>query len=185
MKYYFKCPKCGNDEGFVKPSEENMNLGCLFLLFGQLFPALLFAHYTSGRIQCRKCFHVFRQPPLPVSPRSSFANGIIAAALLPVLAAFIFSFSPKMDSDLPSIYGLGWLEQTFAAEPRLAAYLVASILILVIGVCFISGVASNIRYRKELSKTLHLNPPKAEELIPSGRPGSKHSEGESSESEGA
>src|SRR6266511_3295106 len=100
MKYYFRCPNCGNDEEFVRPSEETSNLGCALFVFGGFIPYLLFAGHNLGRVQCSNCAHIFRQPPLPSSPLATFAGWILALTVIPVIVAvFFFSFTELARSE--------------------------------------------------------------------------------------
>ena len=48
MKYYFRCPKCGNDEQFVKPAEQSGSFSGGFL-GGGIIPSLAFADYAAIR----------------------------------------------------------------------------------------------------------------------------------------
>lgn len=164
VNYYFRCPKCGSDEEFIKPSEESSNLGCAIFFFGGLIPALLFAaDQTHGRIQCVNCAHIFRQPRIPVSPIAAFAGWIVALLIVPILIAVIAG-SADLASFLPSVPIIASMEDAIKAEPRLAAYVLAFVLALIILVCWAAAFVSNSRFRKQLSTRCRLKALSPDEL---------------------
>src|SRR4051812_32237982 len=83
VKFYFRCPYCGSDEEFAKPPGDT-SLGCAVSLLG-FFPALPLAHHFRRRVQCRKCGHIFPQPPLPRGSVAKFAGWIMAIIIIPLL----------------------------------------------------------------------------------------------------
>ncbi len=170
MKYYFRCPKCGSDEQFVKPSEESSDLGCALFLFGGFIPALLYANHRHGRIQCTSCAHIFRQPPIPSSPLATFAGWTLALTIIPsVIAVFFFSF-PDLASLLPSIPVISTIEDAVTTQPRVAAYLLALLFVLIVFPCWVAACASNAKFRKQLSTEYHLKPFTSHELAQHNKP---------------
>ena len=158
MKYYFRCPKCGNDEQFVKPSEQTSDLGCALLFFGGFIPALIFADHTSRRIQCSRCAHIFRQPAIPSSPLASFAGWILALTVVLFTIAVFFYCSSDLASLLPSIPVISSIEEAITIEPRVAAYLLSLLFILVVIPCWVAACLSNAKYRNQFSTEYHVKP---------------------------
>ena len=158
MKYYFRCPKCGNDEQFIKPSEQTDDLGCALFFYGGLIPGLLFANHASRRIQCTRCAHLFSQPALPSSPVASFAGWIVALTIVPIVAAVFVFCVPDLASLLPSIPVIATIEEAFAAQPRVAAYLLAVLLVLIVLFCWGAACLSNVRFRRRFSSEYLVRP---------------------------
>lgn len=80
--YYFRCPHCGSNDEFVRPSEEASNLGCPILLFWGLVSALLYNTHSGDRIQCTACWHLFNRPSMPWSPFARAVGWTSVAVLL-------------------------------------------------------------------------------------------------------
>jgi len=102
MKYYFKCPKCGNNESFTTLSEDENGLGCLILFFGGILPALFYTDARNRRIQCVTCGHIFHQPTLPESPVSKLSKWIILVLILFVFFGFLTIAKPEFASIIPN-----------------------------------------------------------------------------------
>ena len=132
MNYYFKCPNCGSDERFVRPSEQSSSLGCLLFLFGGFIPALLFADYRWRRVQCLKCTHIFRQPPLPGTPLSHFAAWIACLTVIAMVVGVAGFAAPELAPALPSVAVISAIEHAIAAQPRTMAYIIASLVSLIL-----------------------------------------------------
>jgi hypothetical protein len=113
VKYFFKCPKCGSDEEFIVPEDGGWgsDLGCLFLSFGGLIPAFLYSAAVRRRIQCTRCFYLFRQPPLPESSLARFAKWVIVIAAVPIAVAWVLSKMPDTIAQLPGLPGIGEIEK--------------------------------------------------------------------------
>ncbi|MHA3773850.1 hypothetical protein ACXR0O_20135 [Verrucomicrobiota bacterium sgz303538] len=158
MRYYFRCPNCGNDERFVTPHEQASNLGCALLFFGGLLPALVFANYTRNRVQCLNCGYIFRRPPLPSSPLATFAGWIVAVTLIPCVIALLLFASPEIADSLPSFSGIAALEEAIALKPRLAAYLLVVLVTLILAACWAAALVSSAKFRKQLSGQYRLTP---------------------------
>jgi rubredoxin len=164
VKYYFQCPNCGSDKQFIRPSEEASGLGCLLFLFGGFIPALLFADYTHRRVQCQSCGHIFRQPPIPSSPVAKLAGWLLAFIIISGgIAILLFSF-PDLAALLLSIPFVATIEEAIIAQPRVAAYLLALLLVLIVVSCWTAACVSNARFRKRLSDKFHLKPFSSREL---------------------
>lgn len=159
MKYYFRCPKCQSDSEFVKPSEEDSGLGCLLFLFGGFIPALLFAGHKQGRIQCRKCTHIFPQPSRPSSPLAKFAGWILALSLIPAVTSIFFFKIVDFASLLPVLPVISTIEEAVKDQPRVAAYLFGVLFVLIVIPCIVVACVSNARFRKQLAKTYQTHPP--------------------------
>lgn len=163
MNYYFRCPNCGSNEEFIKPSEESSNAGCAIFLFGGLIPALLFANDRQGRIQCAKCAHIFRQPRIPVSALAAFAAWIVALLSVPILVVVVVGFADHASS-LPSVPIIASVEEFITAQPRLTAFALAFGFVLIVIVCWAVAFVSNARFRKQLSTEYRLEPLSPDEL---------------------
>jgi rubredoxin len=170
MKYYFKCPNCGNDKQFVKPSEESSGLGFSLFLAGGIFSSLMYAEDKRARIQCTSCAHIFRQPPIPKSPLARFAGWIIALAVtLVVTAAFFFSF-PELASLLPTIPVISTIEEAISTQPRVAAYLLVLLFTLIVVSFWLVACVINAKFRKQLSTEYCLKPLTSGELAQHNKP---------------
>lgn len=67
--YYFRCPKCGSSERFIRVDEpRTFMVYLLLLLTGHLIFALLTGGPRPKRTQCGKCLYVFKCPALPSNP---------------------------------------------------------------------------------------------------------------------
>jgi hypothetical protein len=170
VKYYFQCPKCGNEEQFVKPTEERSGLGIALFVFGGIVPAALLGDYMQGRVQCARCLHLFRQPPIPKSPLASFAGWIVALALSPFLFATIFFISPEISTLLPSFSGMATLEDAIKLEPRLIAYLLISLPVLIVIPCMIAAGVSNVRFRRQFATQYEVSPSPSPKFAPKEMP---------------
>jgi hypothetical protein len=159
MNYYFQCPKCQSDSEFVKPSEEDSGLGCLLFIFGGFIPALLFAGHKHGRIQCRKCTHIFPQPSLPSSPLAKFAGWILALSLIPAVTSIFFFNIGDFASLLPVLPVISIIEEAVRDQPRVAAYLLGVLFVLIVIPCIVVACVSNARFRKHLANRYQVHPP--------------------------
>ena len=67
--YYFKCPRCGNNESFHKVDEET-GTRSLWALLSLLLPLILAlgTGRPGRRVQCVNCGYVFVRPGVPCSP---------------------------------------------------------------------------------------------------------------------
>lgn len=164
MKYYFQCPHCGNDEKFVRPTEESSNLGCGLLMFGGLIGALLYAGHLRQRVQCVKCLYIFRPPPVPSAPVAKFAGWIFALLFLSIVTAVFFCFVDGLAGNLPSVPGIDLIEEVVAKQPRVIAYLLATVSILIVIACWVAAGISNIKYRKRFSQVYRVKPLSSQEL---------------------
>lgn len=172
MKYYFQCPRCRNDEEFLRPSEETYPLGFRLFLFGGVLPALLFQHHTRHRIQCGQCTHIFQQPPIPRSPVAKFALWIIIATLLLFTAAIFYFHFPEFTTLWPSLPVIQSLEDAIGAHPRVAAYFIALLVGLMIISSWVAALVSNAAFRKHLSTQCRLEPRSPFDLEIQNRPAS-------------
>ena len=153
MKYYFRCPKCGNDEQFVKPAEQSGSYNGGFLGSGGIMGSLAFADYAASRVQCPKCFYLFRQPPVPRSSLGRFAGWMLIFAIVPTVAAALFLVALSGAGRWPS---LAPIEEAVAANPSIAIYLVAVQFVLITIPSFIVMLVSDARYRKLLATQYRL-----------------------------
>jgi len=149
VKYYFRCPGCGNDTLFVKPSEDDDNMGCLFLVFGGLLSALLFTGYNRGRIQCQECKHLFQQPAIPSSPYARYVGVIVGMVIVLICVSVFFFCLPSLAKTLPSFPFLFLLEDAIVAQPRVAAYLLISLSLITVVPLWVAATIANARYRKK------------------------------------
>jgi hypothetical protein len=170
VKYYFQCPKCGSDEEFVKPSEQSSDLGCALFLFGGIIPALMYADHTRSRVQCAKCAHIFRQPPIPGSPLAAFAGWMMGLIILPVIiAVFFFSFK-ELANLLPPLAVIDTIEEAIARQPRVAAYLLALLFVLIVIPCWVAACVSNAKFRKQFATGHRTKPLASVEFAEQNRP---------------
>ena len=158
MKYYFSCPLCGNDELFVRPSEDSSGLGCALLLYGGWLPFLIFARRNRNRVQCSQCAHIFQQPALPVSPTASLARFIILQTIVCAVLAFLFFYVPNLAKALPAVPILTGLENAIAAHPRVAAYILGLLFWQITIPCLVVAAVSAYRFHKQLAARFRLMP---------------------------
>jgi len=166
MKYYFKCPECGNDDEFSLPREESAGLGFLLLVFGGFISALLYADATRRRVQCARCGYIFRQPPLPRTPLSTMATWVIGIVFLfGVLTSLMIAF-PEIVDLLPQSLTLDEIELLISVNPRAVLFglfpMIAAILLLSVSVSW----ASNHTAHAELRKQFHTKPKQGVETRP-------------------
>ncbi len=151
MKFYFKCPKCGNDEQFVRPNEK---LGfALYLGYG-----LLFTDYMRARVQCMRCLYIFRPPPVPSSPLAAFAVWILGVTVISGIVAVVLFCAPPLAQALPAFSVIPVLEEAILMQPRVAAYLLGALFVLIPVSCCVAVMFSNAKFRKQLAKEYHLKP---------------------------
>src|SRR5436190_6664148 len=126
MKYYFQCPKCGNDEEFIKPTEEGSKLGSMLFVVSGLMSAILyldFLEYQRRRVQCVRCAHLFRQPAMPNSPVTKFARWILVVTIGSLIVALLmFAISDLAALLPPSVPVISLIEEAIVGQPRLASY---------------------------------------------------------------
>jgi amino acid transporter len=164
VKYYFRCPSCGNDEEFIRPTEENANLGCGLLVFGGLIPFLLFAEHNRQRVQCARCANIFRQPRTPRTPLARFTGAILCTSFLLTVAAMFFGAFAESPDLLPQLPILSWVERVIVSQPRVTAYLVTLLALVIFLSCWIAAAVSNSRLRKEMSDEYRLKVPSTREI---------------------
>lgn len=138
--YYFRCPRCGSNEEFVRPSEEPSNLGCAILLFGGLLPALLYNASSGDRIQCTACWHLFNRPSMPWSP---FARAVGWTTVGALLFAVPIYFAVPRSADSGSSMVMDAL---------------ASLTILVVIAFWFAAYISTIVYRNKFALHYRIQP---------------------------
>jgi len=156
MKYYFACPRCGNDERFAHPREQSSGLGCLILLFGGLIPALLFADAIRHRVQCVQCGFIFRQPALPRSSASRVAIYVILVVLSFAALTIILAMDPELTSGIPEVSALLTVEAFIAEYPRAVTLTLIPMLALLLLSLLVVSWVSNVRLRMDMRKTHKL-----------------------------
>ena len=166
MEYYFQCPKCGTDDEFVKPNEESFPIGSAILAPGGIFAALLIADHARHRTQCGKCAYIFRQPPIPRTQLASFARWMVSLTIILLFIAGIFFGVTDGGSHIPPAPVLSEFEALIAAKPRVAAWLIVFLVLLICIPCWIGGWISNAIYRKHLSAVYSVKPPPAKQVSP-------------------
>lgn len=162
-KYYFRCPHCGNDEEFVRPTEDG-HLGCAMLLLGGLLAANHVNEYRKHRVQCVRCLHMFQQPALRVSAVAAFGTVIQVLTILLVVAGVIFYGYGDLITPLPEWPILFWIEEAIAAKPRVAAYFLVALVVTMLFVPIIAGWIGNRSNRRQLAEKFLLRPPSAHTL---------------------
>ena len=170
MKYYFKCPNCGSNERFAKPSEQPSSTGCLLLFFGGIISALLFANYRWRRVQCLKCMHIFRQPSLPGTPLSHFATWIGYLTVMTVVAGVVGFAAPELAAALPRVPVISAIKQALVAQPRAMAYVIVTLVSLILISCLLAGAWSKVTFRRELLTKYQLRPLSAADLAKPSNP---------------
>lgn len=158
MKFYFRCPKCGSDEEFVKPSEEKSDLGTNLLFIGGIMAASMYADHVRRRVQCGKCSYIFRQPPIPSATQAKFAGWILALTLIPVLVAVAFVSFEDLAALLPALPVIDTIEEAVTMQPRVAAYLIAVVVVLVGVTAWVAAVWSNFRLRRKYAAEFQTKP---------------------------
>ena len=129
-----------------------------------LSDSLAVSDYLRHRVQCPKCLLLFRRPPLPSSPVGRFAGWIIGVTVASFIAAMFLLSSKEVASLLPSNPVIAALEEAITAEPRLVAYLLVELLVVIFVSCGIVGVVSNARFRKQFAKQYRVYPVSPREL---------------------
>lgn len=165
MKYYFKCPNCGSNEQFVKPSEQSSSLGCLILILGGFLPALLLTDYKWQRVQCLNCMHIFRQPPLPGTALSHFALWIAFLTAFATVIGLVAYVAPSSMAGLPAISVVTEIELALAAQPREMAYVIAGLVSLILASCLVAAIWSKAKFRRELAEKFQLWPLASEAIL--------------------
>lgn len=136
-------------------------MGCLIFLLGGFLAAILFEGGRLRRIQCRRCGHIFRQPSVPKSPVERFACSMISVLLvLGCVAALVFQF-PEIGAALPEIPFGTALEKAVLEQPRVAAYLLAFLFLVLPSFSLIIAMVASVRSRKRLAKDYELRVPPA------------------------
>lgn len=159
MHYYFACPSCRSNRAFTVPREEtNSSTGLLMFLVGGFLPYILYSNNQTGRIQCRDCGYIFRQPQLPNSPMSKFAAWIMFV-LVAGLAATTFMVA------VPNLYQ-GILDYTFVDvfvqfvtdhPAPVALGMLATFLTLFV-FCTVVHIIANRRERERVAATYATDP---------------------------
>lgn len=152
-KYYFKCPKCGQDEVFYRVNDASDDgLGCLMFLLGMWIILLLWGSMKLGKVQCGGCGHIFRKPTMSSSGLARIAIFLFFILLLIALALMIYSIEPRLEQ--PGHYPQ-WL-QHIASYINSHSYFIAVIVLPAVSISvvaiFISGLFSNFFYRRKLKK---------------------------------
>ncbi len=160
MKYYFKCPSCGNDDGFTLPREEPSGLGFALFLLADSWAAM-YADAARRRVQCAKCGYLFRQPALPRTAVATLAAWVIGIILLLGLLIICLIVVPEVADLIPPSQALAVIEQFISEYPRVVLLgvlpLIAAILAILV-VCAIASWVSSHRARVELRKEFETKP---------------------------
>ena len=114
MNYYFKCPNCGSDERFVRPSEQSSSSGGASSFFLRFNRRDCLRIIRWRRIQCLKCTHIFRQPPLPGTPLSHFAAWIACLTVIAMVVGVAGFAAPELAPALPSVAVISAIEHAIA-----------------------------------------------------------------------
>lgn len=159
MKYFFKCPGCGNETDFVKPTEQGNGSGCIMLFFGGIFPFLLFSSLNGARIQCDQCKLLFAQPSLP-SNKSAIYLGLLVGLTITVIFVSVFFFCiPGLARILPEIPAGHILEEAIHNEPRVATYLIIVLSAFTVLPLWVAAALITNKYHRNLkSKFLYSVP---------------------------
>ena len=159
MKYFFKCPGCGNETDFVKPTEHGNGSGCIMLFFGGIFPFLLFSSLNGARIQCDQCKLLFAQPSLP-SNKSAIYLGLLVGLIITVIFVSVFFFCiPGLARILPEIPAGHILEEAIHNEPRVATYLIIVLSAFTVLPLWVAAALITNKYHRNLkSKFLYSVP---------------------------
>lgn len=161
MKYYFRCPKCQNDEDFRIPEEssEDRGLGLLLLLFS-LFWFLIYWSSRTQKIQCCKCHYLFRQPPLPSTSLSKLACSVVFIILIFGVIIFIIGLFPEITTLIPESENLSILVRFVEGNAKPIVILIPLMLLLITFSCLISAIVSDYYAHKQLKKTFKIKPEK-------------------------
>ena len=157
-KYYFNCPRCQSDDSFYQVSEEPARTGCALLIFGGLWPALIYWTFNAKRIQCSNCSHIFRQPPLPQTSISNLSVWILFVMVISISIMLLFQFIPELNSVVRKFYFFNILDYFIKTSPMGVALgmvvMTSGILLLI---TFASGI-SNYRFRKYFKEQYKVYP---------------------------
>ncbi len=158
MKYYFKCPSCGSDDGFSLPSEQSSGLGCLLLFFGGFIPALLFADSKSHRVQCESCGYIFRQPALPKTGAAKLATAILFTYVAAFAAAIVLICGPETADMIPKPQFARDLSLMMTGHQEAFVFLAGITTVTTLALSFLASAASSIAQRRRLAKEFELRP---------------------------
>ncbi len=157
-KYYFRCPRCQNDDRFHRVNEEASGTGLALLIFGGFLPALIFASQRTRRIQCAHCNYIFRHPPVPQSSVARLSKYIFIVMLISGFPMFIFSSNPELAHELRNVPYLNIATNIIKISPMGVAIsmgiMIFGILVLITGAWGIS----TYRLRKELKAKYKVSP---------------------------
>lgn len=156
--YYFKCPQCRRNDAFHTVGHEEhtlRNVGLFF--FGGLDSYALFSKRSGPQIQCKHCGHVFLQPKAPNTRESKLIALFWALFIVLSLALVVFYIEPNLS---PAVHTIAaWLVGVFMwfydAYP---AATIITLLFIIIGSIFASGVYDGIHRKKALAN-FRIDPP--------------------------
>ena len=140
------------------PSEESTGVGCLLLLFGGIFPALLYAEARSHRVQCDGCGYIFRQPNLPKTGVAKLATAILLVIIAAAATALVLICWPSLAADVPQPQMIQDLVLLMADQTGVFVVLVAATSVAIFFICLFAAAASSFAQRRRLSKEFEIRP---------------------------
>jgi hypothetical protein len=94
-----------------------------------------------------------------------FAGWIAAIVIISAIIGLIWAALPETVPNLPSVPGIDLIETAIASQPRLAAYLITSVIVLLILTCLITSLVSNARFHGTLGEKFLLRPKKPDRRV--------------------
>jgi len=158
MRYYFKCPGCGSDEKFTRPSEQSTGLGCVFLFFGGFIPVLLYADAQSRRVQCETCGYIFRQPALPKTGVAMLATGIFLTYIIAIAFAAVLMSVPEVADSFPNPQFIKDFVLLMSGHAEALTLLAGIAVVATLLLSVFASAISSVAQRRRLSKEFELCP---------------------------
>ncbi len=154
MHYYYKCPKCRQNDAFHYPQEERMRRP--YLGFAE-WDFRLFEH---RRVQCGHCRYTFYQPAKPRTGVAVLAWWVFWLVMgLTVIGAVLIE-CPELVPSLTAYPLLAEFEAWAVAEPRALMFgMILMIAVLLVLMPFIAVIA-NLRGRMKLRQEFLTEPTK-------------------------
>jgi hypothetical protein len=120
--------------------------------------SLLGSDYLRHRVQCTKCSIVFHQPAIPHSPVNRLGGWIIGVMIVSFVAALHFGAVKEVARGLPSNPVIATIEQAIKFQPRVAAYLLVELFVVIFVSCVVAGLLADVKFRKQLVKEHRVEP---------------------------
>lgn len=167
INFYFKCPKCKNNENFVKISQKSSILTFIVLFLGGFFPALFHGFHRVRRVQCTKCRHIFQQPRIPQSPVSRLSAWLLIILILSAAIILVFKFFPQISYEIPNHQYLSMVYDFVRSNSKGISIALLFMIPLIFLLITFAAIINNYKFKKEFKTRYKVIP---ESDIPLSRP---------------